>query len=58
MNEPIFFCEYCNDGRGRCRDCDICTYDIEEYPREPTFDEIETAIERMLAESEAKADRM
>jgi len=58
MNEPIFHCFICNDGRETCRDCDICTYDIEEYPREPTFDEIEAEIERMLVESEAKADRM
>ncbi len=58
MNEPIFHCFICNDGRERCRDCEICTYDIEEYPREPRFDEIEATIERMLVESEAKADRM
>lgn len=58
MNEPIFHCFICNDGRENCRECDICTYDIDEYPQEPTDAEIEAEIERQIAKSEAMADRM
>lgn len=57
-NGTDIFCEYCNDGRERCRECEVCTYDIEEYPREPTDAEIEAEIERQIAKSEAMADRM
>ncbi len=58
MNEPIFHCFICNDGRENCKECDICTYDIDEYPQEPTDAEIEAEIERQIAKSEAMADRM
>lgn len=57
-NGTDIFCEYCNDGRERCRECEVCTYDIEEYPRKPTDVEIEAEIEREIAQSEARADRM
>ena len=58
MNEPIFHCFICNDGRENCKECDICIYDIDEYPQEPTDAEIEAEIERQIAKSEAMADRM
>ena len=49
-----WYCNRADEESHFCRECEECY--CNRY-REPTFDEIEVEIERMLAESEAKADR-
>ena len=50
-----WYCNRADEESHFCRECEECY--CNRY-REPTFDEIEVEIERMLAESESKADRM